>query len=157
MTINQIFYRALLLISLSLPLIPAFAADTYKIYLTAEENQGVPLNEPTDDFSCSDKIFAVLDVKDPELDDSNTTQKHTLEALWRDPNGEDREHTEYEFNVVNGQARVWVWLKLSRSAEAALVQFVNPSAGMDAFIGTWELRLFIDGEQIDKRNFEVLC
>lgn len=134
-----------------------WAAPEYKVFLTAKENSGVPLSEPTTEFACSDKIYAVVEVNDPELKGQNTTKNLLLQAVWRDPHQQDREHTEYNFSLFNGHARVWVWLKLNRSSESALVQFINPSAGMDEFIGEWQLRLKIDGELIDKRKFAVLC
>ena len=78
-------------------------------------------------------------------------------STQRDPRGKDREHTEYEFMVHSNAQRIWVWLKLHRSMEAALVAFMNPSAGMDEFIGEWELHVAIDSEPIDKESFSVLC
>ena len=129
----------------------AQAAAGHKIYLTASEQEGVPLPQPATQFSCNDKIFAVIEV------DGLSRDKHKLDAVWRDPRGKDREHTVYEFMVHNNTERIWVWLKLHRSMEAALVAFMNPSAGMDEFIGEWELHLAIDSKPIDKRSFSVLC
>lgn len=127
------------------------AASDHHIFLTASEQEGVPLNEPATEFACSDKIYAVIEVSGLSRD------IHKLDAIWRDPRGKDREHTEYEFIVGNDKERIWVWLKLHRSTEAALVSFMNPSAGMDEFIGEWELQLVLDNKLIDKRSFSVLC
>ena len=127
------------------------AESGHHIFLTASEQEGVPLNEPATEFSCSDKIYAVIELTGLPRD------THKLEAIWRDPHGKDREHTEYEFIVNNDKERIWVWLKLHRSSEAALVSFMNPSAGMDEFIGEWELTLAINDKLIDKRSFSVLC
>lgn len=127
------------------------ATPGHNIYLTASENEGVPLRQPATQFSCNDKIFAVIEV------DGLSQDKHKLDAVWRDPRGKDREHTEYEFMVHSNNERIWVWLKLHRPMEAALVSFMNPSAGMDEFIGEWELHLAIDSKPIEKRSFSVLC
>ena len=124
----------------------------YKVYLTNKENSGVPLREPTTDFSCNDKIYGVVEINRP-----GDSGKHTLYATWRNPAGEDQEHTQYEFETFEGSARLWVWLKLRASAEASIVKFLNPSAGMDEFVGQWEIRLQIDGKPIAKKTFKVLC
>ena len=128
-----------------------FSAANHNIYLTAAEVDEIPKAEPATEFSCSDKIYAVLELR------GLSKENHQLDALWRDPQGKDREHTEYEFQVQSDMQRIWVWLKLHRPPEAALVSFMNPSAGMDEFIGTWELRLIIDGETIEKKSFSILC
>ena len=129
----------------------AFSDANHNIYLTAAEVDEIPQAEPATEFSCSDKIYAVLELT------GLSKEKHQLDALWRDPQGKDREHTEYEFHVQSKMERIWVWLKLHRPSEAALVSFMNPSAGMDEFIGTWELRLAIDCETIEIKSFSVLC
>lgn len=131
----------------------ASAQSGYNIYLTAKERAGQPRNEPAETFSCSDKIYAVVEVNQP----GGGSGEHTLHATWRNPAGEDQEVTEYQFRAMNGHARIWVWLKLHRSGEAAIVQFMNPSAGMEEFVGMWELHVRVDGERIGKQSFEVLC
>ncbi len=127
-----------------------FAAD-YKVYLTAAVDQGVPLAQPTAEFGCTDAIYAVLELHGLEK------TEHTLNAVWRDPHGQERERTEYPFRVHRDRERIWVWLKLHRSPEAALVQFVDPGAGLGEFVGDWEVQLFIDGKSISKQNFTVIC
>lgn len=148
---------AILTLSLALLIaLPGARADSkqgYKVYLTNKEENGVPLDKPAEQFSCNDKIYGVLEINRPGAGDGN----HTLYATWRNPAGEDQEHTKYPFQLIGGSARLWVWLKLHRSTEAAVVQFLNPSAGMDEFIGKWEIQLYIDGKLISKRQFDVLC
>ena len=129
----------------------AQAKPAHKIYLTASEQEGRPLTQPATEFSCHDKIFAVIEI------DGLSKARHKLDAVWRNPAGKDREHTAYEFTAHDGTARLWVWLKLHRSMEAAVVAFMNPSAGMDEFIGEWELRVAIDSKPIDVKSFSVLC
>ena len=124
---------------------------SHHVYLTASEQEGIPQSDAHTEFSCNDKIFAVIDVA------GLSHEKHKLNAVWRDPRGKDREHTEYEFNVYNQHERIWVWLKLHRSTEAALVSFLNPSAGMEEFIGEWELHLSIDNKPMDTKSFSVIC
>ena len=131
----------------------AVAQNGYNVYLTAKERSGVPMKEPAESFACSDKIYGVVEVARP----GGGTGAHTLYATWRNPSGEDQEVTEYRFQTTDGQARVWVWLKLHRSGEAAIVQFMNPSAGMEEFVGMWELHVRIDDKPVAKKSFEVIC
>ena len=129
----------------------ALAAPSHKVYLTAEATDGVPGNTAAEDFGCSDTIYAVVESH------GLAKKKHFLEAVWRDPHGKDRERTRYPFWVQRDQERIWVWLKLHRPGEAALVQFVNPSAGMDEFIGEWQIRLFLADTPITTKKFRVIC
>lgn len=119
--------------------------------LTAKAHDGVPSNEPKSEFGCSDRIYAVITAKGLEK------SQHVLEAVWRDPHGKDREHTRYPFVARYNQERIWVWLELHRPPEAALTQFMNPSAGMDEFVGEWRIKLLVDGQLIDQRKFNVIC
>jgi hypothetical protein len=126
--------------------------DGYNIYLTAKEENGVPVNQAATTFSCGDKIYGVI-----EIDRPNDDQSHVLNAVWRNPRGADQERTKYPFQLIAGGARLWVWIKLHRSAEAAAVKFLNPSAGMEEFIGEWEIEISVDEKTIAKKNFEVIC
>lgn len=126
--------------------------DGYNIYLTAKEVNGVPMNQPSTTFSCGDKIYGIVEIERP-----NDDKSHVLHAFWRNPRGEDQERIDYPFKLVAGNARLWVWLKLHRSAEAAAVKFLNPSAGLEEFIGEWEIVVDVDDKQVARKKFEVIC
>lgn len=140
-----------LFISCGLPAGVASAGAEHNIYLTRDAKDDIPLNKPREQFSCSDKIYAVLELNG--LDKG----RYQLDAVWRGPRGKDQEHTKYPFTVVRKKERIWVWLKLHRDSAAALVQFANPSAGMDEFIGQWQLRLMLNGKPLATKKFNVLC
>ena len=127
------------------------AAPQHNVYLTAEATDGVPGTSAVSEFGCTDTIYAVVELN------GASKAKHYIEAVWRDPAGKDRERTRYPFWVSREQERIWVWLKLHRPTEAALVQFLNPSAGMDEFIGEWEIHLFLDDQPLTVRKFKVIC
>lgn len=129
----------------------AQAAATFSVILTTKTHDGVPSAEPGSEFGCGDRIYAVIQAT------GLAKSQHLLEAIWRDPQGKDREHTRYPFVVRYDQERIWVWLKLHRPPEAALVQFMNPSAGMDEFVGEWRVKVSIDGRLIDQQIFHVIC
>ncbi|MGA8259676.1 MAG: hypothetical protein WB783_05625 [Arenicellales bacterium] len=124
----------------------------YTIYLTKSVSGGVPRKKPSTQFSCTDRIYGVLEIERPG--ESGT---HVLYATWRNPAGEDQERTKYGFQVVNGAARLWVWLQLHRSTAATIATFANPSAGFEEFVGQWEIHLQIDGKMIAKKKFNILC
>lgn len=147
--LNLILAAAL---SITLP-VAVLAQNGYNVYLTAKADADVPRNEPMETFACSDKIFGVVEVNEA----GGETGQRALHATWRNPAGDDQEVTKYKFQVTNGYARVWIWLKLHRSGEAAIVQFMNPSAGMEEFVGMWELHVRVDGEPVAKKSFEVIC
>lgn len=129
----------------------AHADESFSTILTAKTHDGVPSNEPNSEFGCGDRIYAVITAN------GLAKSQHLLEAIWRDPQGKDREHTRYPFVVRYDRERIWVWLKLHRPPEAALVQFMNPSAGMDEFVGEWRLKILVDGRLIDQKKFNVIC
>ena len=61
------------------------------VYVTAKQQESVPLNEPNDSFDCSDTIYTVVEAHNIQKD------KHLLEVLWFDPNNKLQERTRYEF------------------------------------------------------------
>ncbi len=132
---------------------PGFAqtGPDYSIHLTAKTDDGVPSDEASTEFGCTEQIYAVLTLT------GLPRRRHDLEAVWRDPHGKDREHTKYPFTVRYDQERIWVWLKLHRSTESSLVQFVDPSAGMEGFVGEWRVTFHLDGELIGEQLFNVIC
>ena len=81
----------------------AHAEPEFKVYMTTQAKDGVPLNLPGTDFSCSDTIYAVIEISG--LDKT----KHQLDATWRDPSGRDRERTQYPFWVRRDKERELRW------------------------------------------------
>lgn len=143
---------ALLAVALSPLNTAAEEKDEYNIYLTSKADAGVPLPEPMTTFSCQDKIYGVVEINRPE-----DTGQHILYATWRNPSGDDQEVTEYPFQLIDGNVRIWVWLKLHRSSGSSLFQGMNPGGGLEEFAGDWELHIRIDDQRIGKEDFELIC
>lgn len=143
---------ALLAVALSPLATSAQDKEEYNIYLTSKADAGVPLPEPMTTFSCEDKIYGVVEINRP-----GDTGRHILYATWRNPSGDDQEVTEYPFQLIDGNVRVWVWLKLHRSSGSSLFQGMNPGGGLEEFAGDWELHIRIDDQRIGKEDFELLC
>ena len=122
-----------------------------KVYFTLGDQHEFPLTEERKYFACSDKIFTVI-----ELTNLPKT-KYDLAIVWKDPSGEERERTEYPFTVTLKDTRLWSWLSLSASKGAAMIQWINPAAGLEEFVGPWNVEIFINRKKISTKSFEVVC
>jgi hypothetical protein len=121
------------------------------IYTTVADETQVPEQTAREHFSCTDQVYAVI-----ELDDY-TSGDHQLSVKWISPAGEQREHTKYGFSVFKDQERIWAWLKLHRASGTGMMQWLDSSAGMEEFIGDWKIAISIDDVPVGESIFEVLC
>lgn len=119
---------------------------------TIADRHGFPFEESRNHFDCLEKIYAVSEVR------NFNKGKHEIEFRWVAPDGDPREHTRYDFFVTdNPKVNLWAWLELSRAQGASMIQWINPAAGLEEFIGFWEVEIFVDGKSIKKEDFEVSC
>ena len=103
-------------------------------------------------FQCSEQIFTVLELSE------YPAGKHDLAVKWIDPSRNVREHTQYSFGVSeSGRTKLWAWLELAPAAGSSLIAWMNPAAGLEEFIGTWDVEVKINNRLISKRQFEVIC
>lgn len=123
----------------------------HKLYLSLGDQFSTPLYAPQEIFDCTDKIYTVLELQNHPLG------KHQLSVRWIDPNGTVREHTQYDFHVRIQNTRLWAWLSLSRGFGSGMLKWANPAAGLEEFIGLWEIDVKVDGKRVSKENFEVSC
>ena len=102
-------------------------------------------------FNCEDTIFMVIKFKhhQPKL--------HQIQIDWLDPNDQAREKNDFPFFVTEQESIAWASLKLHRSVGAGLLQWVNPAAGMEEFIGVWTVNVKVSNIVKQTLNFEVLC
>ncbi len=122
-----------------------------KIYFALGNEYELPLKEERNYFSCSDKIFTVI-----ELNNLPRT-KYDLAIVWKDPSNNERERTEHPFTVARDETRLWSWLSLSPSEGAAMIQWINPAAGLEEFVGPWTVDILINNRKISSKSFEVIC
>jgi hypothetical protein len=121
------------------------------IYTTlADENQ-IPIQNSQQRFYCSDQVFAVVELNDYAVGD------HELHVSWLSPAGDVAESTRYNFLVLNNYELVWAWLKLHRQSGAGVLRWIDASAGMGEFIGSWKVFIEIDNTPIGEVPFEVIC
>jgi hypothetical protein len=111
-----------------------------------------PSSTKREHFDCSEQIFTVVELSQYPIG------KHHLAVKWIDPGRGVREHTQYPFGVgKSGQTKLYAWLELTRSAGAGLVAWMNPAAGLEEFVGTWDVEIKIDNRLVATRQFEVSC
>ena len=122
-----------------------------KVYLALGDKHDRPLSFQKEAFDCSEKIFAVAELqKFPQ-------GKHEFSVRWIDPAETTREHTRYPFHVNNESTRLWSWLSLKRGAGAGMLQWLDPSAGLEEFIGPWTVEVSVDGKRLARMTMEVNC
>lgn len=122
----------------------------YNIFLTNKAENNQPLDEPINEFDCSDRIFVVIFAAGLEKG------SHDLKVRWLDPIGNPREVTRFPFEAVP-VTKIWAWLQLDGGTAAMVGQMFDPSFGMEEFIGDWSADVYIDEEKVSEQKFRVLC
>lgn len=102
-------------------------------------------------FNCDDQVFTVIKFA------NHKPKLHQINISWKDPNGTERENNSFPFFVTEKETLAWASLKLHRSVGAGMLQWVNPAAGMEEFIGTWSIDVEVGSLLKRTANFEVLC
>lgn len=120
-------------------------------YLALSNQHGAPTTEAQTSFDCTDKIFVVAELTHFKRG------KHQLSVRWVDPADQVRETTDYPFFVQQDKTRIWAWLSLSRGAGAGILQWLDPAAGLEEFVGPWRVTLAVDGKRLHENEFEVDC
>ncbi len=127
------------------------AQQSSKTYLALADEHERPLSFEKNAFDCSEKIYAVTELT------HFPKGKHEFSVRWIDPANTTREHTRYPFHIHNTETRLWSWLTLKRGTGAGMLQWIDPSAGLEDFIGPWTVKVSIDGKEIAKLTMEVNC
>lgn len=100
-------------------------------------------------FSVYEKMYVVLDF--PFLSKGN----HAISADWITPWGNLNRQDVHRFSLAenSNNYRVYFWLKLKR--KSALQRTLTGSDFTDEYFGEWQVRLFLDGEVLEKQQFTV--
>lgn len=122
-----------------------------RVYLALADENERPLSFEKKSFGCEEKIFAVAEL-------SNFPKgKHEFSVKWTDPANTLREHTRYPFHITAVETRLWSWLSLRRGTGSGMLQWLDPAAGLEDFIGPWEVEVHIDGKKLATLEMEVNC
>ena len=127
------------------------ATPEYALYFTLPDEHAFPQADAIENFDCSDKIYSVITLS------HFPKGKFHITFIWTDPAGTDRERTEYPFYVREDEEKLWAWLQLSRATGAGMLQWINPAAGLEEFIGPWQVTVEVDGKKVASGSFEVSC
>ena len=133
------------------PIEASAAASKHLLYTSIESNNAQPSSDQKQYFDCSDKIYAVLELT------NFTKGRHALSLRWFDPAQEEREKVDYPFTVTQKETRLWGWLNLIRPKGAGMIQWINPAAGLEEFIGPWTIEAYINNKKIASNTFSVDC
>lgn len=143
------FYSAVIALIAFAFLTLAWAGQNNRIYLTAETSNSVPEDRPSTNFNYQQKIYVVFE--------GFGIQKgqHTLEAFWNNPKGKQQEYTKYDFKASREKEVVWLWIELHPASGAKILRSIDPSFGMEDFIGKWIVTLYLDGKFLIEKVFYV--
>ncbi|MBI5970410.1 MAG: hypothetical protein HY884_04580, partial [Deltaproteobacteria bacterium] len=79
------------------------------------------------------------------------------------PDGREQDRANYAIvpTLQRGNAfadaRFWFWLRLTPSFGGKLLKPIDPSYGMDEFIGHWRVDLYLDDKIVATKVFFVAC
>ena len=109
----------------------------------------------TDDFSCSDDVYVYV------INSENSASETLVEYTWKDPAGiAVREESRALESVANNGSYGWDGIIFNPGGDnfmSAFTSFLDPSAGLEDVIGTWEVSLMIPHQGERKINFYVSC
>jgi len=125
--------------------------QSHKVYLSDGDEHGFPQTYKKDVFECTEKIYSVLELSDYPIG------TYQLSVAWIDPTRDVRERTEYEFRVRESETRLWAWLTLSRATGASILQWIDPAAGLEEFVGDWKIEVRVNDKKLASSDFQVVC
>jgi len=111
----------------------------------------VELQGISDAFSCTDRIWGVFEIQNIPGGTSEFV------SHWHGPSGDVVKSKKIRTRISN--TKNWFHLSsfVEMNSDAFLMNFLDPSAGFEKFIGTWNVEILRNGEAIGSGRFEVLC
>lgn len=139
-------FTALILFFLVTALSRAASGEALEVFMS-RDSRGIIRTET---FFCHDTIYANIIPRDLKKGSNKAS------VSWINPKGKEQDYTEQDFNSGDS-VRVWFWLKLHPSFGGRFLKAIDPSFGMEDYIGAWRLKLRINGEPHETRTFFVTC
>ncbi|MBI4388885.1 MAG: hypothetical protein HY580_01785 [Nitrospinae bacterium] len=126
----------------------AIAATAQVPSYTAVLADGPARKTPVMEFDCHQDVYVFFTWY-------GLSGLHQITALWYNPGEKQESQIDLKFIAAEGKTENWVALKLldlKREKNPVL-----PSLASSKFIGKWETRIYLDGNFLEKKNFEVRC
>ena len=124
-----------------------------KTFIT-EDIDLLPSVSSRNSFNCVGSIHLGISFPNTNYQLRNST----MEVRWINPNGNtELVSTQPDYRAIKDQAYRTVGIALRRPPSGALFSLIDPSAGMEAFIGEWRAELWIENKKAESLPFEVQC
>ncbi|MBI5971356.1 MAG: hypothetical protein HY884_09420 [Deltaproteobacteria bacterium] len=129
------------------------AASNPEVFMSAD----VEGRQRSDKFDCHDGIYI------HGVFSGLKTVKHEAYAVWFRPDGREQDRADYSIvptlqrGNASADARFWFWLSLSPSFGGKILKTIDPSYGMEEFIGLWKVDLYLDEKLVATKVFFVAC
>lgn len=103
-------------------------------------------------FDCGDQILARVKVTGAE----QGILEPTVE--WVGPDGKTQEKVTLMAGVNrDGTGEFLSFIQFRKGQGASLFSFIEPSMSLESFIGSWEIKILLNGHTVSKSDFEVIC
>ncbi|MBI1910508.1 MAG: hypothetical protein HYS21_00735 [Deltaproteobacteria bacterium] len=123
----------------------AFAGQGPLVFMSSDK-EGL---KKGDSFDCRNKIFIHADFSGLK------NKAHAASVVWINPQGRKQDDADYKFS---GKAHhVWFLLELHPALGGKLFKSIDPSIGMEEFIGAWSANFYLDNRLVESRLFYVAC
>lgn len=125
----------------------------YSIFFTDEFNV-VPLRGDQSSFDCVGTIYTAIKLRKDDYDLRNTR----IWLQWINPQGKtELLSTKLGYEESNTHAYRWASMVLSRPPGGGLFSLLEPSAGMERFIGDWQVVIHVGDQELAPRKFTIYC
>ena len=102
-----------------------------------------------EEFSCRDNVIVYFDWE------NLPNGQHKITAIWVNPDGE--EENSFDINFTAGGKRISNWINLNFTNLEKKVGIFSSDTSRGRLNGKWQVKLFLDGEFLETKFFEIVC
>ena len=125
----------------------------YSIFFT-DERAAIPLESNKASFDCVGTIYTVIKLSQDDHDLRNTR----IWLQWINPLGKtELLSTKLKYAEDSLNAYRWASMLLSRPPGGGLFSLLDHSAGMERFIGDWQVVVHVGDKELPPQNFTIEC
>lgn len=103
--------------------------------------------KPVELFDCKDTIYVIVS-------DINSKENYELIVYWFPPYGAPPKLTNIS---IAAEQDAYAQLKFTPEPISRLFSAIDPSAGMEKYMGRWEVKVYMKEKLFKKRHFFVAC